>query len=259
MLNVCKDKNSFIGVFDSGLGGISVLRKMVEIMPNEDFVYFGDSKNAPYGTKTIDEVRHLTTLHIETLMKQGAKAICIACNTATSAAAKYLRQKYPDYPLVGIEPAIKPAVLLCHHPDVLVMATPMTIREEKFQNLLSRFESDANIYQLPCPGLMEFIENGILSGPRLEEFLNELLADYKNTHLDAVVLGCTHYPFVSEQIQKSLGGSVQVFDGSLGTAKELKRRLQLSDLTSDKSNGRVTITNSDPEHIELGESLLQHV
>ena len=129
-----------IAVFDSGVGGISVLREMVKIMPYEDFIYYGDSKHAPYGTKSLEEVRSLTISHTRELMGQGAKAVAIACNTATSAAVRILRQMYPQLPLVGIEPALKPAVLFKHHPTVLVMATPMTIREEKFHRLLAKYE-----------------------------------------------------------------------------------------------------------------------
>lgn len=257
MADISKDKNSFIGVFDSGLGGISVLREMVKIMPSEDFLYFGDSANAPYGVRSTEEVRELTISHVDRLLSQGAKAICIACNTATSAAVAKLRLIYPDLPLVGIEPAIKPAAESMDHPKVLVMATPMTIREEKFQNLLSHFEDQAEIFQLPCPGLMEFIESGIFEGPAIESFLSQLLWDYKDIKLDAVVLGCTHYPFVGKQIQKALGGKVQLYDGSLGTARELKRRITVAGVAKDTdTSGSVTITNSDPGHIERGVFLL---
>lgn len=250
--------NSPIGVFDSGLGGISVLKKLVEVMPYEDFIYFGDSKNAPYGVRTTEDVRQLTISHVKDLLDMGCKALCIACNTATSAAVKDLRQIYPSIPLVGIEPAIKPACESKKNPKVLVMATPMTIREEKFQSLLSRFEKDATIYQLPCPGLMEFIESGILSGKKLDSFLKQLLWDYIDSDLDAVVLGCTHYPFVRDEIKKVLGGNTEVFDGSLGTAKELKRRIIEANLSKTDTNtlGTVRLLNSDPDHIPLSQKLL---
>lgn len=253
------DNTSPIGVFDSGLGGISVLKKLIEVMPYEDFVYFGDSKNAPYGVKTTEDVRNLTIQHVEELLSIGCKALCIACNTATSAAVRDLRQIYPNIPLVGIEPAIKPACESKKNAKVLVMATPMTIREEKFQSLLARFKNDATIYQLPCPGLMEFIESGILSGKRLDGFLKQLLWDYIGSDIDSVVLGCTHYPFVKDEIKKVLGNNVKVFDGSLGTAKELKRRIIESNLAKPESDhhGVIKILNSDPDHIPLAEKLLK--
>ena len=194
-----------IAVFDSGMGGISVLREMTKLMPNEDFIYYGDSKHAPYGTKTLEEVRALTIEHITYLIKEKhAKAVAVACNTATSAAVRILRDMYPDLPLVGVEPAIKPAVLATGHAKVVVMATPMTLREEKFHKLESLYDEQADIYPLPCPGLMEFVEQGILSGEKLETFLHNLLDPYKDKDITGIVLGCTHYPFLKETIQKML-------------------------------------------------------
>ena len=143
-----------IAVFDSGVGGISVLKSLVEVMPNEDFIYYGDSANAPYGTKTLEQVRALTC----------AKGLVVACNTATSAAVRILREQYPDVPIVGIEPAVKPAMLFMENPRVLVMATPMTIREEKLKKLMDRYRHLGEIIPLPCPGLMNFVERGDLYG-----------------------------------------------------------------------------------------------
>lgn len=251
-----------IGVFDSGIGGISVLRRLIEIMPDRDYIYYGDSINAPYGVRDKENVKALTVSHVDNLLSMGCKALCIACNTATSAAVAELRSTHPNIPLVGIEPAIKPAATASLNPKVLVMATPMTIRETKFQSLLSRFENNATIYQLPCPGLMEFIESGILSGPKLESFLKQLLWDYIDIDLDAIVLGCTHYPFVSDTILSVINKPVTLYDGSLGTAKELKRRILLAENTSDdikydyNKKGKVTILNSDPRHVDLAERLL---
>lgn len=251
------NNNSPIGVFDSGLGGLSVLREMVKLMPGEDYIYFGDSINAPYGVRNDEEVKELTINNVTSLLDMGAKAICVACNTATSAAVADLRIIYPDIPLVGIEPALKPAVESKDHPKILVMATPMTIRKEKFARLLSRFEDQAQIIGLPCPGLMEFIEHGILSGNKLESFLKQLLWDYIDADLDGVVLGCTHYPFVKNEIQKTLGGSVPMFDGSFGTARELKRRIELAGLTSTKEKGSVRMLNSDETQIDLANYLFK--
>lgn len=249
-------KEAPIGVFDSGLGGITVLKEMIRLMPGEDFIYLGDSANAPYGVRTDKEVRNLTILHITDLLNMGAKAICVACNTATSAAVAELRTIYPEVPLVGIEPALKPAAESKDYPTILVMATPMTIRKDKFQNLLSRFKEQAKIIELPCPGLMEFIEHGILSGEKLENFLKQLLWDYIDADIDGVVLGCTHYPFVKNEIQKVLGGEVMMFDGSFGTARELKRRIELAGLSSGKEKGSIRMLNSDESQIELANKLL---
>ena len=255
------DKNRPIAVFDSGMGGISVLKELLKVMPNEDYLYFGDSANAPYGTKSKDQVCSLTLEHAKNFLDEGVKGIVVACNTATSAAVRVMRQKYPEVPIVGIEPAVKPASQMPGHPKVLVLATPMTIREEKFQNLMHRFEEDAEILPMPCPGLMEFVERGDLKGDDLKEYLENLLAEYKDNQVDAAVLGCTHYPFVREMIQKTLGDEVRIFDGGEGTAREMRRRLEAEGLLTDSpKRGRIEFRNSlaDPAKLELCKWLLYH-
>lgn len=252
-------KTDPIAVFDSGMGGISVLKEMTRIMPEEDFIYFGDSLHAPYGTKTTEEVRRLTIGHIRNLIEhKHAKAIAVACNTATSAAVRILRDMYPNVPLVGVEPAIKPAVFACKNPRILVMATPITLKEEKFHNLEALYDAQAEIYPLPCPGLMEFVEQGILEGEELDTFLKDKITPYLDKHLTGIVLGCTHYPFVRKEIRAIAGPSVEIFDGSLGTARELLRRITVAGLHRQDSHvGTVTFLNSskDPEKIRLSQFL----
>lgn len=253
-------KENPIAVFDSGMGGISVLKELVKILPNEDFIYLGDSANAPYGTKTLEEVRTLTCQHAKALFDEGAKGLVVACNTATSAAVRILRERYPEIPIVGIEPALKPAVNSGIHPRVLVMATPMTIREEKFQNLMHRYEADAQIIPLKCPGLMNFVERGELDGEELHKYLTELLFEFEHDKVDAAVLGCTHYPFVRPMIQKILGEEVLIFDGGAGTAREMKRRLSQAGLLNPESrSGRIDFRNSSnqPEKIQLSRFLFE--
>lgn len=252
-------KESPIAVFDSGMGGISVLRELVQILPNEDFIYFGDSANAPYGTKTLEEVRELTFKNAKALFGEGVKGIVVACNTATSAAVRLLREEFPYIPIVGIEPAVKPAVSFMDNPRVLVMATPMTIREAKFTNLMNKYKDQATILPLPCPGLMDFVERGDLDGEDLKKYLRELLFEYTQEPVDAAVLGCTHYPFAKVPIQEILGKDVKIFDGGLGTAKEMKRRLQEADLINERlDKGTVEFRNSlaDNNKIELCKKLL---
>ena len=241
-----------IAVFDSGVGGISVLRELVKLMPNEDFIYFGDSANAPYGTKTLVQVRDLTCSHAKELFDRGAKGLVVACNTATSAAVRCLREMYPEIPIVGIEPAVKPAVLSKEAPRVLVMATPMTIREEKLHNLIDKYKDYGEIISLPCPGLMDFIERGELEGEDLEKYLQQLLHTYTINPVDAVVLGCTHYPFVKKVIQKTLGDKVLLFDGGEGTSREMKRRLAEAGLLNEsKEKGKVEFLNSLQENSKI--------
>ncbi|MGN0348937.1 MAG: glutamate racemase [Roseburia sp.] len=234
-----------IGVFDSGIGGISVLRELRALMPNENFIFYGDSRHAPYGTKSLEEVRRLSCADAAYLKALGIKALVVACNTATSAAIRILREKYADMPVIGIEPALKPAVQLSEYPRVLVLATPMTLREEKFQALMQAHRKEADIIPLPCPGLVEYVERGETEGPALERFLVELFAEYMEHPVDCVVLGCTHYPFVRGAIQKVLGAHVKILDGGKGTARETKRQLReraLLNLSQEK--GRVVLLNS---------------
>lgn len=249
-----------IGVFDSGVGGISVLRELVKQMPGEDFIYFGDSVHAPYGTKPLEEVRQLTITNVRFLLESGAKSIVVACNTATSAAVAQLRNMYPDVPLVGIEPAIKPAVMCKENSCIVVMATPMTLKQEKFQNLMRQYENMADIVPLPCPGLMEFVERGILDGEELTIYLERLLGSV-NKSINSVVLGCTHYPFVKDVIQRIAGDSVMVFDGGEGTAREMKRRLAEAGLLNQGSRkGSVRFINSldTDDELKLCEFLLTY-
>ena len=211
-----------IGFFDSGVGGLSVLREAIKLMPNEDYIYFGDSKNAPYGVRTTEEVKELTYRAVDKLFSKGAKAIVIACNTATSAAVAALRLDYPDVPIVGIEPAVKPAVKMKRSGPIIIMATPMTLKERKF-------------------------------------YLKEKFNKYENKDIAAIVLGCTHYPFIADRIHEVIGGDVPVIDGGLGTCKELRRRLELHDLLTDSSKkGSVSIYNSleGKKIIQLSKNLL---
>lgn len=226
-------KSAPVAVIDSGVGGISVLSELIRVMPCENYIYFGDSANAPYGTKTREEVLNIMLENTEKLLSMGAKAIVVACNTATSAAVRVMREKYPELPIVGIEPAIKPALLICEHPTVVVMATPLTLAEEKFQNLKERFAAQEEIIPLPSPGLMEIIESGQTKGEIVDAYVRDIFAPFAGKKIDAVVLGCTHYPFVKKAIEKHLGEGVAVLDGSNGTAREAKRRIEAAGLENE--------------------------
>lgn len=247
-----------IAVFDSGLGGISVLRELCALLPNENFIYYGDCANAPYGVKSADEVRLLTFEAYKKLKREGIKAFVIACNTATSVAVAKLRERYPEDIIIGVEPALKPAVLSAENPTVAVLATPLTLKEEKFAALLGRFSDRARVIPFACPGLVEFVERGETDGAKLDAFLSELLAPLRAERLDAVVLGCTHYPLVKDAIVKALGTSVRVFDGGEGTARETARRLDAAGLLLyGEKEGCVTFLDSlypdirDPEESRL--------
>lgn len=254
------EKNKLpIAFFDSGVGGISVLREAVKLLPNEDYLFFGDSANAPYGTRSRQEILELTLGHARRFYERGIKALVIACNTATSAAINDLRKVYTDIPVIGIEPALKPAALMLPHPTVIVMATPLTVRERKFHELLGHYEGKASVIVLGCPGLMEFVENGTVDGPDVTLYLKELLTPHlEKQKVDAIVLGCTHYPFVAPVIRRIAGNNVRIFDGGPGTARELKRRLAADHLLNPSvAPGTVTFENSLPEKISLCRKLLK--
>jgi glutamate racemase len=233
-------------VFDSGVGGISVLKVLHSVLPNENFIYCGDSANAPYGEKSAEEVRLISEAVVERLLGMGAKAIVIACNTATSAAAAYLREKYPHIPIIGMEPAVKPAAMSGEHPTVLVMATPLTIREAKFRRLIEKYKDKAEFIDVPCHGLVELIERGITEGDEMDSYLADLLREpMKGRKIDAAVLGCTHYIHAGDAIRKALGENVEIFDGALGTARETKHRLEDAGiLNCSDLVGNVDIFNS---------------
>ena len=248
----------YVGVFDSGVGGISVLRELAKTLPREDFIYFGDSANAPYGEKTSDQVMRLSRRIVDSLLDDGAKAIVIACNTATSAAAAELRAEYAHVPIIGVEPALKPATLEPDIKRILVMATPITLRLDKYQQLAEKWGGGHEIIPGPCPGLAARIEQGNLDAPDVVALLEELVGRYRG-RIDAVVLGCTHYPFVKRQIAEVLG-NVPLFDGAQGTARQLERKLAERGLLSKSpEQGLVEFASSMPgeDEIELYRSLFE--
>ncbi len=250
-----------VAVFDSGLGGISVLRELVRTLPRENYLYFGDSLHAPYGTKTPQEVISLSLQAADRLLSQGAKALVVACNTATSAAIRTLRKTYPELAIVGTEPAIKPAVE--RHPGgrILMLATAMTVQEEKFQHLKAQYDEQAQIIPIACSGLMEYVEQGILRGAEVEGYLLDKLEPYLKVPIDAVVLGCTHYPFLSRAIRSIVGRRPEIIDGSIGIARQLERRLEEQGLLNPGDvSGKVEFQNSldEPEILGLMQALFHY-
>ena len=250
-------KHDYIAVFDSGVGGLSVLRHLRRVMPGERYLYFGDSANAPYGTKTKEDVKKLTFDAAHRLISRGIKALVVAYNTATSAAIHDLRIAYPDLVVIGIEPALKLAAERFPGGKLCVMATPMTLREEKFAALMRRYEEVCHVQKLPAPGLVELVEGGKADSPETDSLLKTLFATLESTP-DAVVLGCTHYPFAAKAISRVLGGGVTLLDGGQGTARETRRRLAEAGLL-EEGEGALVIENSreDPALIDLSWNLLK--
>lgn len=237
-----------VGVFDSGMGGISVLRELRAQLPGENVIYYGDTAHAPYGTKPPSEVMDRVRQVMALLMERQVKAVLIACNTATSVAAATLRAEL-SLPIIGMEPALKPASELRHGGRILVMATPLTLRLPKFQALMERYGEGAS--PLPCPGLMELVEEGELDGPEVRNYLSALLQPYRDAPLDAVVLGCTHYVFLRPVLRRMLPPETALLDGNAGTVRQLHRVLEQRGLCREApSPGRVELlTSGDPLHI----------
>lgn len=238
------DQYAPIGVFDSGLGGISVLKTLSAMMPHENFIYFGDSARAPYGTKSLETVSAYSEEIVDFFMDKGAKAVVIACNTATSAAASNLRQKYP-IPIIGMEPALKPAALENPRGTVLVMATEMTLREEKFAKLIRNYQADLQIITQAVPEFVTLVEAGVYSGQPIQAVLSHYFGNLREAKLDGIVLGCTHYVFLKAAIGEFFGHQVKIYDGNEGTARHLKDVLAQSNLLNPSDSlGKVDLFNS---------------
>ncbi len=219
---------------------------MTRLLPNERFVYFGDNKNAPYGTRPEEEILDLSKRCVDFLISKNAKAIVIACNTATSAAAACFRNNM-DIPIIGMEPALKPASLMRKNGKIAVLATNATLRQNKFRLLMQKYGEHA--FPLPAPGLVEFVERGELDGKALEAYLEGLFSPYRDIPIDGVVLGCTHYVFLKHMISKSVPGAFLV-DGNEGTARQLANVLNQRGLLRTSGEGSVSFFSSaDDEKI----------
>lgn len=221
--------NNPIGVFDSGIGGLTVLKKIKEILPNEKYIYYADTDNVPYGTKPKEEVKKYINQAVEFLISKNVKAIVIACNTATSIAAKELRGKY-TIPIIGIEPAAKPAVENRGDKKVLIMATPTTIKEEKLTYLLKNLNANEYVDLIAMPKLVEFAENKEFSSNDVKLYIQDQLKEYNLENYSELVLGCTHFPFFKETLAKIFPKETQIIDGSTGVAKRLKNVLKENNL-----------------------------
>lgn len=253
-------KQDYIAVFDSGLGGISVLRHLMRVMPGERYLYYGDCANAPYGSRSTAEVRELTMAAVEYLLRNyPIKALVVACNTATAAAIAHLRAIYPELIVIGIEPALKLAADRYPGGSIGVMATQVTLREEKFHNLWQRFAAGCQVYPIEAPGLVELVESGRENSPEAYELLERILSPYKGG-LDALVLGCTHYPFAEAAVAAVLGEKTALLDGGDGTARETRRRLVAADLLAEPTQAgdlQIRCSGDETKFVPLAQKLLK--
>lgn len=230
-------------VFDSGFGGISVLKKLVHTMPNEHFLYLGDSANAPYGPRPQSEIRDLTVAAIQSLFEYEPKAVVIACNTATAAALEAVQRSCPHIPVVGIQPAVEEAAQGSRR--VLVLATQGTLASQSFQKQLEGLVTDAEIIPMAAPGVVTYVEDTMRDRAGALAYLKELFQPLAGRPVDSVVLGCTHFPFAKDVIQEALGYQVPFFDASQRAAGETLAALEERGLRNpDESRGSVTFINS---------------
>jgi len=243
-------KDAPIGVFDSGVGGLSVLGEIQRLLPNESLLYVADCGHIPYGEKTPEYIRERSRRIAEFFHEQGAKALVIACNTATVAAVADLRRDYPQWPLVGMEPAVKPAAAATRSGIVGVLATTGTLQSAKFAALLDRFAADVRVITQPCPGLVELIETGDLGSPALRLLLQGYVEPLVSAGCDTIILGCTHYPFLKPLLAQMLPASIILIDTGAAVARQLQRLLSERELLAQGNAQPAQFwTSGDPEHL----------
>ena len=235
-----------IGLFDSGVGGLSVWREIAAQLPNECTACFSDQSHVPYGPRPVQEIRAFSEAITRFLLDQGCSIIVVACNTASAAALTHLRATFPDVPFVGMEPAVKPAAQTTHVGRVGVMATPATFQGELFASVVERFANGVQLINQVCPGLVEQVEAGRLDTPDTEAMLRQYLAPMLAASVDTIVLACTHYPFLAPAIQRIAGPSVRVIDPSPAIARQVWRVMgQRRLLSSSSEASQVFYTTGD--------------
>lgn len=230
-----KSSASFpIGVFDSGVGGLSILRQIQALLPNESLVYVADQFHVPYGSRSISEVRQFSLAVSQFLMAKNVKLVVVACNTASAAALSFLRQQFPQFPFVGMEPAVKPAAQRTKTGKVGVLATEGTFASERYADLMARFAQNVEVFEDPCLGLVDLIEHGQLN--ETEKLLQAIISPMMASNVDTLVLGCTHYPFVIPVLEKLVETAVSIIDPAPAVARQVKRVLGHNDLLATNSS-----------------------
>jgi len=223
-----------IGIFDSGVGGLSIFNCVAELLPNEQLIYVADTMHAPYGDKSDDEIIERVNTVADALITRGCKMIVVACNTATVTAITQLRERV-TIPIIGVEPAIKPAALTSHNKSIAILATQATSTNQRFLTLVDKHKQDADVHIQPCPGLVELIENHKINSTKFDDLLKTYLANVLSKNSDTIVLGCTHYPFFADKIKTIVGENVVLMETAKPVTAQLKRRLEQLSLTNNVS------------------------
>jgi glutamate racemase len=240
-------RDAAIGIFDSGVGGLSVFREVRALLPGEDLVYLADQANVPYGSRSLNEVRSFSEGAARFLLERGAKLVVVACNTASGAALHHLRALFPASPFVGMEPAVKPAAQESRNGAIGVLATPGTFQGTLFDRVVDRFARGVRVHAQTCPGLVEAVEEGLVDSPELRRLLAEHLEPLLRQEIDTLVLGCTHYPFALPAIRATVGPNVQVIDPAPAVARQVRRVLEEQGLLTLKEEGAVSyLTTGEP-------------
>ncbi len=248
----------YIGIFDSGMGGLSVAREIRKLLPNENLLYFADSAFCPYGTKEPAKIVARSQQICRFLLEHQAKMLVVACNTASIAGLDLLRKTFSEVPIVGMEPAVKPAATLTRNGRVGVLATGVTLKGDRFSSLIKRFAQNIQVFRQPCPGLVELVENGEIAGSHTEQLLKQYLQPLLEQQIDTLVLGCTHYPFLRAKIQEMVGDSIQLIDTGAAVAQQVKRKIiEFKLAAASEQEGRYCFyTSGDPEKVQQTISLL---
>jgi len=241
-----KDKEQAIGLFDSGIGGLTVLDCVQEILPAENLIYVADSAHAPYGDKTVDYICERSQHICDLLIDREVKAIVMACNTATAAAASFLREQY-KLPIIAMEPGVKPALALSSSGVIGVLATVETAHSKQLDDLVKRYAGEQQVLIQACPGLVELIEAGESNSQKTRELLKHYLQPLLDAGVDTLVLGCSHYPLIHSQIQALVGEKIQLVETGAPVARELQRRLEQYNLLNNAANtGKIQVLTSAP-------------
>ncbi len=250
--------NQPIGIFDSGLGGLSVWQELVKILPHESIIYFADQKNCPYGERSPEEITHLSSQIVDFFLEKNCKMVVVACNTATSASIHHLRKKYA-LPFVGMEPAVKPAALLTQTGKVGVIATKGTLSGERFHEIKNKYAQDVEVFVQVGHGLVECIEAGEWESPQTEELLKTYLEPMLEEGIDQLVLGCTHYPFLKKAIQHITQGKVNIINPAIAVAKQTQRLLIECDLLHESQEAKPIYSFYSSKDTQEMQRLLEHI
>lgn len=226
------DPSAPIGIFDSGIGGLSVLREIRALLPDEPLVYVADQAHVPYGSRSLAEIQQFSEAISQFFVNQGAKLVVVACNTASAAALSFLRHRYPQVPFVGMEPAVKPAAQRTQTGKVGVLATEGTFASDRYADLMKRYAKNVEVFENPCVGLVNMIENGQANAPELEQLLQNIVQPMVAAEVDTLVLGCTHYPFVIPVLAQVAGTAVSIIDPAPAIARQVERVLAQKGLSS---------------------------